>query len=639
MKLFVKLIHPSKFYICDTELLIKKNKKNISIEIINELSPTLYLIPIYTDIGIKLEKIVFPITGKIKNKKCIFYFNYIYKHSDIQKNLECFPDYFYSQIIQNLDINMDNNCNYYQQDLIDNLNILYNDEIIIEDFLIKILQLSLKIKNLILETDQIPKSLIELYQTKNTLMYNGQYFDNLEDLLKLKPNDSELNYSNGIKHKNGTNKFFIENTKERLTNYLFHLDFENLVKIYLNNWSKKELTKLNNIEIIYTNFFNCGLSNFQIILFIISNNLKISSNNIYFNNILDQSTNILNTKDFISITDINEFDLINLRVFLNKYPKFKRQFLIKSLDKIEYTMDFAKKNIDKNLLNLLLIFENDNFLNENKDFLNKFKPKLKQQLEILFLKKINLSSEKYYKDYTIRLFTKKYLLDSNLLLDEFNIYNFFRNYFYYTDWTNIINNFELINLMNKYSNILLFYGKINKVIFNENNFKDIVSIIKNKFKTINFLDSFIKIHDFIIFNQNDLSLILENYYSLSNYQIKNLAKIIYLSKFIDNNYNSKEYTNFINLCSKNNFILTNNNFNLKIKEYLNNEGLNYGKIVRDIKNYCNNKKEKLFPFEENIILKKLYLKYRNKYSKYKAKFLLEKSKNNPQYIKKIKIKN
>ena len=473
--------------------------------------------------------------------------------------------------------------------------------------------------------------------TKHTLMFGGQYFDSLKDLIDLNPNNKELKYLNDIKHPNGNTNFFVETNKDNLIEYFLNYDFESIVKNYLSFITRRELNKLNNLLNIYDNFFYSKVSVFQLILFVISNNLQIDSKKFYCE-ILTLSKNILTTNEFISVEDINENDIENLRIFLTKYSKFKILFLENSLKKINFTLDFSKKNIERNLLFLLRVFENDTIIEDNKNLLNNLKPKLKQQLEIILLKKLNNSNEKYYRDYTIRLFTKKYLVNSKLKLDEFNLFNLFRNYFYNSRWVNILKNFELINFIEKNSNILLFHGKCNKVIFSSNSFKDINSIIKNKFRALEYFDSYILVYDFIVYNQTDLDLILENYHSLSNQQLKNISKIIYLSKFIDNNnYDSQNYKDFISMCFKNsNLILKNNNFNLKIKDYLPKIEVNYGRIVRDIKK--NSNETKLSPFEENLILKKLYLKYRKKYSKYKAKFLLEKSKNNKEFdLKNIKI--
>ncbi|ADO67090.1 hypothetical protein crov057 [Cafeteria roenbergensis virus] len=643
MKLFVKLIEPFTFIVVDIELIIKKCKKNITIELLNKNKITMYYIPVYTKIGIKLEKIIFPIVGKINNNKCLFYFNYIYTNTNIQNNINLYPEYFYSQIYQNLNLNLDLNLDYYHQDLITDLKILYTNEIILEDFLLKIFQVSLKFKNIMfrhLETNEvIPKSLIDIYQTKLNIMYGGQYFDNLEKLQNSRSNTTEFKYLNGVKHPEGTTSIFMEKSKSNLINFYYNFDFEDLISKYLYNITKLEFNKLNNLTQIYNNFNRYNLSNFQLILFILSNNLTIKSNNSYYSTILNLSKDILNTTNFITIEDVNKNDIINLKVFLNKYPKFKELFFRKSIEKINFTLDYSKKNIDSNLFLLLTIFENDTFL-ENQNLFVNFKPKLKQQFEILFFKKLNNSNEKYYRDYTIRLFTKKYLLLSSIDKEEFNLYNLFRNYFYNSKWNNIVTNFYLLNFIEKYNNILLFHGKINNVILPNNHFKDLINVIKNKFRVIEFIDSYISIYNFVLFNQTDLELILENYYSLSNLQLKNISKIIYLSKFINNNnYNSENYKNFISLCFHNsNLILTNNNFNLKIKEYLPKTELNYGKIVRDIRNYNAPNTNTLTHFEENIILKNLYLKYRKKYSKYKAKYFLEKYKNNKNFhIKPLKI--
>jgi len=556
-------------------------------------------------------------------------------------NIDLFPDYFYSQVYQNLDIDLSLNFNHYQQDLINDLKIFYEREIILENFLLKIFQMSIKLKNFIitqiLSGENIPRSLLDIYLIKNRIMFGGQYFESLRDLIELKSDNSELKYLDNVKHPNGNELFYVEANKENLVEYFLNFDFEGIIKNYLECVSRKEINKLNNLLSIYDNFFNKKLSNFGLILFVISNNLQIESKDFY-GNILTISKRILTTDEFISVTDINENDIENLRLFLSKYDKFKLLFLENSLKTLNFTLDYSKKNMEKNLLFLVKVFENDTIIEENKHLLNNLKPKLKQQLEIILLKKLNNSNEKYYRDYTIRLFTKKYLVNSKIKLEEFNLFNLFRNYFYNSKWLNIIKNFELINFIEKNSNILLYHGKSNKVIFPNNSCKDINSIIKNKFRTLEYLDSFILVNDFIVYNQTDLELILENYHSLSNQQLKNLSKIIYLSKFIDNNnYDSQNYNDFISTCiSNSNLILTNNNFNLKIKEYLPKLEVNYGKIVRDIKK--KNKKKNLSPFEENLILKKLYLKYRKKYSKYKAKFLLEKSKNNKNFdLKSLKI--
>lgn len=641
MKLFTKLIEPKTHYVLDIELKIIQNKKDVIIKCLNYPEIKMLLYPICTETGIKLDKIVFPIHGKIKNNKYYFYFNYVFKLTNILKNIDIFPDFFLSQIYQNLNFEINENDKYFhEQNLIEDLKVFNQENFLLEDLLLKTFQLPLKLKNYVIHTNHIPKNLISIYQTNSNIMFNGQYFNNLQDLLNLKPNDVEMKYKNKIKNLEGQYYFF--SNEEKLNNllelFLLEFNYEDIIKKFLEKEFNGLTTKLNNLVNLYYNFYQNNLSIFQIILFIISNDINLTSNNTFYQNILGSANKILKTEDFITLDEINFYDLPNFKIFIEKYSKFKSLLFKKSIPKINFTLNYNKKNIDENIEKLIYLFNNDINKQENKELLRYFKPKIRNQMEIIFSDKINFSNEKIYRDYTLRLYIKKYFLDNKDKLSDFNKFNFFRFYFAKMKWKDIVNNFELINMMSENSHILLYYGKINNVIFTDNYFKDIISIIKNKFRVLDFLDSHILVYDFLILNYSDLGMILENFTNLSNQQLKNLSKIIFLSKFIEN-YESKSYQDFITLCSKNNFLITNNKFNLKIKNYLNNNLINYGKIVRDINQTDKNKKIRS-PYQENYILKKLYLRYRKKYSKYKAKYFLEKEKNNPNYkLKRLSIFN
>lgn len=628
MKLFVKMIEPNTFYNLDIELRVVKHKKSVRIECLNIEKPKILLYPIYTDFGIKLEKIIFPITGKIRNKKILFYFNYVLKLLDRKKNYETFPDHFLSVLMSNYDLSCDeNDYNYYQQDIVESLKIFEKDSFIINEFIETIFQLPLKLKNLLIQTKNIPNSLIDVLKMNHEIMFNGQYFNNLYDLLNLNSNGKEYKYLNNIKSINGDKLFFMNKTEENLNNCILDNDYYLLIANYVDNLLKTNDRKLNNLVKIVTNFYEGKLSEFQLLLFIISNNINFSSSNNYFKGILNQAKDILELKDFIDLSQVEYHDLINLRLFLDKYTKFKDLLYKRNVPNIFFTLNYNKKKIDDNILKLLYL--KVNFSEVSKYFKNK----IKYQMETLFSDKLNLSNEKAYRDYTIRLFYKLNMKPCDL--DDFNKYNFFRNIFYEMRWLDIVNNFELINMICDNSHILLYYGKLNNVIFENANFRNFQDILKNKFKIIPFLKSQARIFDYLMFNYSNLDLILDGFINLSKSQIRNLSKIIYLTTFFkDNYYESDNYKDFIRLCVKNNFVLSKSQFNLKIKDYLGQNDINYGRIVRDIKNHNEKNNDKLSPFEENLKLKKLVLKYKTKYSKYKAKYCLEKEKNNPNYTEK-----
>lgn len=629
MRLNIKMFQLENNYPIDIEIEILKSKKNIFLKVIDESKPQIFLYPVMTDIGIKLEKIIFPINGKVKNNKYIFYFNYILKVINIKETIDNFPDFFISKILDIFDLELgDKSINYFEQDVLESIKLFYDDKFEIENFINTIFQLPLKLKNLLINSKNIPNNLIDLYQINNEIMYNGQYFNNIKDLIELKSNNKEYKYLNKIKNINGIDFLYTED--DNINNCILYNDFYLLISKYINNLVTIASNKFNNLSKILINFYENNLSEFQLILFIISNNLQFTTSSNYYKNILNQTKEILEIKNFITIDQININDLQNLKIFLNKYNKFKEIFYKNNIPKINFTLNFNKKNLEENLLKILYIYE------DSDDILKYFKPKIRYQMENILSKKLNFSIDKSYKDYSLRLYYKLKVLEDKSLLESFNKFNLFRNIFYKIKWDELVNNYELINLIHKNSNILLYYGKINNVIFQNNNFKDIINIIKNKFTIIKYLDNQAKIYDFILYNYSDLGLILENFQNLSDTQIRELSKIIYLSKFIGN-YDSNEYNNFINKCYNCNFIISNNKFNLRIKDYLDTPNINYGKIVRDIKTF-DNKKKIISPMEENIILKKLYLKYRKKYSKYKAKYFLEKNKNDPFYKNKFILK-
>ena len=235
---------------------------------------------------------------------------------------------------------------------------------------------------------------------------------------------------------------------------------------YINNLFNITDVKINNLTKILINFYENKLSDFQLILFIISNNLSFSSNNEYFIKILADSKSILEVNDFIGLEQTNFHDSGNLKNFLEKYPKFKDFLYKKTIPNINFTLNYNKKNIDDNLVKLI------NLKPSFSEIQGYFKNRIKFQMETIFNNKLILSNEKIYRDYTIRLFYKMNLNDTEL--DNFNKYNFFRNFFCNIKWEEIVNNFNLINIINKNSHILLYYGKLNNVIFENNTFKNLI---------------------------------------------------------------------------------------------------------------------------------------------------------------------
>lgn len=613
MRLFTKLLELNTFYPLDVELNISRNRNNIKIECLNIEKPELLLYPVYTNYGIKLERIIFPINGKIINNRYIFYFNYVLKLLDKKKNMECFGDYFLGTILDYYILGDD--INYYINDITNDLNFLKSDKYLLDDFLIVILQLPLKLKNYISNVKKVPKSLKKLFEIRNEIMFNGQYFDNLKDLINLRPNNMELKYINSIKSEVGVNNFYKSDIDLNIC--ILNNNFYNLISKYLDEILNDKINNLNNLIV---NFYEGKMSEFQIILFIISNNLDLNSDNKYLKDILLNCQLILDVKDFIDLGKVNISDLDSLKLFLENYPKFKKLLYEKNIPNIQFPLNYNKKELNSSIIKLLYL--NPEFTEIQKYF----KPRLKFQMEAIFNKKLNLSNDKIYRDYTIRLYYKTYLEKDNL--KKFNKYNFFRNIFYNIKWCDIINNFNLINMIHKNSHILLYYGKLNNVLFENTIFKNLLDILKNKFKVIPFLESQARIYDFLLFNYNDLHEILDNFKNLSKYQLRDLSKIIFLTTlFKDKIYNNKSYIDFIYLCSKNNFLYLNNKFNLKIKNYLYINDINYGKIMRDIISYIKKPSKKESYYEKNKKLKILYLKYKKKYTKYKSKYFYEKNKN------------
>ena len=75
MKLFLK-VFDTNYYSKDIEISVIRNKTDVIIsETNNQIN--LYYIPVKTNLGIKMEPIIFPINGKYLKKKYIFYFNLI----------------------------------------------------------------------------------------------------------------------------------------------------------------------------------------------------------------------------------------------------------------------------------------------------------------------------------------------------------------------------------------------------------------------------------------------------------------------------------------------------------------------------------------------------------------------------------
>lgn len=630
-KLNTKVIDADTKYLIDIELVIKSSNSKVTIDSSN--NNKLFLFPIFILNGIRLEHLIFPLNCKVKNNNLLFCYNYLSKICDIKKTNIMFPDFFLDTITQYFNIGK-NNLQYFEDDFLNSYNYLYNEKIIFEEYLTHLFLLPIKLKNLvILNKDNIKTRIInDILNIPYKIMYSGQYFDNLINLLKLIDNNNEFNYINNIKHTKGTEKFY-NNNEKFLLNRLLEINYYDIIGIHLkNNNNNLELRKENIVNILL-NFWNNTISNFQLILFVLGNNLEITTNDNKYKYILDISKRILNVEGFISFSDYNQQDIQLVNNFLNKYPKFKKILLVSNVKNINYMLDFKKKNLDENI-NKLLLLELDQ--NDKKLILNECNYKIKKQL-LLILNDLNscYSNEKLYNDATIRVYFKMCI--NNIGYEKFNKYNFFRNYFNNIKWQSIIYNFELIDIMSINSDILLYYGKPNAVIFNNVNFKNISDIIKNKFSVINYYDKQSVIYDFLLHNYKELGLILDNFINLSNIQVRNLAKIIYTSKFVKkHSFNDELYKFFINLCKKNtNVLIRNNKFNLHLKNIHNLPELNYGILTRDIIRY-KIQKEIVNPYEEINKYKTKYLLYKKKYSKYKAKFFLEREKNKKGYIKKMK---
>lgn len=623
-------------YPVSVEIKISSVKYRVKIECDEKIN--MYYVPICVKNGIKLEELVLPLYGKVKNNELLCMYSYLMDVVDIKKTNELFENYFLDVLYRYFVFGK--NVHYFVNDVMNDINYLYEREILLENYLLKLCSLPVKIKNLMYcNVNNInEKRIKEILLIDKKLFFNGQYFSGLLNLVNMKNIDSEFKYYDDKKMLKGNDLFYNKsNLDELLKNSLLKIDYYVIIKKFVENISLSADTSqgnpLKNVQQLLLNFWEGKLEVFHIVLFVIGNDLTINSENLYYNEVLKKSSDIINLKNFVDIDDFGLKDINLVNNFLERYPKFKSLFLENNVKKVEFSMDYRKKNLDEKFRKILEL----NLDNDDKRYvINNCVGIMKKQF-MMILNDINgmFSNEKIYTDSTLRKYCKENLIN----YDKFNRYNFFRNYFMNIKWQSILSDFKLVNYMNKNSDILLFYGKPNGVIFGRYNFKNIGDIIKNKFNVINYLDKQFLIYDFLLYNQNDLGIILDNYVNLSKIQLRNISKIIYTSKFVKkHNLTDNLYNFFVELCKKNsNILIKNNKFNLRLKDINNIPELNYGILTRDIIKNKNSSKIN-DPYEELRKVKLQFIKYRKKYSKYKAKYFLEKNKNNKNYIKK-NIKN
>ena len=621
-RLNVLLLDYKTKYPITVEIKISSDKQRVKIESENKIN--MYYMPICVKNGIKLEELILPLYGKIKNNKFLCMYSYLVDVMDMKKTNELFENYFLDVLCRYFVLGK--NVDYFKDDIINDINNLYKNDILLEKYLLNLCSLPIKLKNLMYyDVSNInEKNIKELLLIDEKIFFNGQYFNGLLNLVKMKNIELEYKYYDDKKMLDGKDLFYNKkDINNLLKKSLLKIDYCKIVKKFVEN------IKLKNICQLLLNFWNGELEIFNIVLFVIGNDLTIKSENVYYSEVLNKSSDIINLKNFLDIDDFGLKDINSVNIFLNRYPKFKGLFLENNIKKVEFSMDYRKKNLDEKFRKILEL----NLDNDNKKYVINNCMGIMKKHFMMILNDINgiFSNEKIYTDITLR----KYYKENIKNYEKFNRYNFFRNYFMNIKWKSILVDFKLINYINENSDILLFYGKPNSVIFGRYNFKNIGDIIKNKFNVINYLDKQSLIYDFLLYNQNDLGIILDNYVNLSKIQLRNLSKIIYTSKFVKkHNLTDNLYNFFVELCKKNsNVLIKNNKFNLRLKDINNIPELNYGILTRDIIKNKNSSKIN-DPYKELKKVKLQSIKYRKKYSKYKAKYFLEKNKNNKNYIKK-----
>jgi hypothetical protein len=629
----------------------------------NELDFFYY--PVYDNYGISLNKIYFPLKLPILNNQVLFpLFNINYQKI---KNQEYFPNFLLNQLFifceeENLKLV------FYEKDLI-------NFEIerfklilkkINENKFINLEDIVISYKYLYLYFDFLVKS--QIYHQKEILFplnenfhYCGHQYQKIEDFLKKNHSPSGYFYQNKVYYqiKNSGDKFYPKNISEDL-----YLDFY-LKSFKITNSLIELLLDENiivNLKNLFDSFSKSGLY-YQFIIFISSNNFKIlkKEENLIYQEILNKINEIKDTNLSLSLNKITFEQLEILILFLEKYPIYIENYLIILAKDLKFTLHFYKKNLETNFIKFLILYFN--LLNNIKDqdkILKHINVRIKTQITFViqelekFFRNQNydfLNNEKFYSETNYRLLIKYFFFDNNMnfrpevtkLLIKYNLsenflddffkhirkYNLYRNYFSKITWMELVENFTMINFFYDDEKILLFKNKLNRVIFGNLNFKSIPFLLKNRFYNVIFLESNEKIEKFLFYNSQFLPEIFNKFIIVNNYQIKLLAKVLYLLKFVDNlDLKNDKYLTFISTSQKLlDILVVDNQFNLKIKEIGFNQNLNLGVITKNLLNYQVEKPQ----IDPIALVKKyrlMYLHYRKKYTKYKVKYFLAKYQDN-----------
>jgi len=625
---------------------INKRKINLEIEIKIEENYLIvscddkldfYYCPIEHETGIYLEKISFPFYLPKNNKNVLL--PWYYNKLNLKK---VFKNFLLDEILKF--------CNHYK------LTIFLEDS-----------KLEMKIKN---EYDKMLKKIIDnKFENLENLIYCykniGIYFNYLvkKNLIDIECNKFYCGHNSSnpnegylydkdlyLKVLNSKDKYYPKNASKNVYNfyYLKNQDFtETLVRYILNE------NLINNLRTLLLNLEETGLY-FKFVLFIASNNFKIlKKDDGIYNNILNVINELKDTKLILDLNKIEVHQINNLCSFLNKYPIFIEEFLKRIIKQVNFSLNYFKRNLEINFLKFCLIYFG---INELKDLniTNLVNFKIKSQMmflinEISLFRKYGkikfLNNEKFYEDSNYRLVIKYFIFDNNCqirnplffndtILKDIQKYSFYREYFYNMSWGDIMKNFNLFKMMVEDRNILIYQNKLNNVIFGRQNFKSIPFILNYKFYLISLLPEKKDIEEFLFFNLNSVNEIFNTNLkiSLSSYQIKQIANILYLLKFVENlDLENENYLNFIICCQKiKDILIINNSFTLKIKEMGFSSQLNLGIITKNILKFKSNKKT-----EDPISLlnkyKLAYYHYRKKYTKYKTKYYLQKFKDNKLY--------
>lgn len=632
------------------EIEIVKLSNKILITCPNKLD--FYYTPVVHQHGIFLEMISFPFELYHDNNKVLlpFYFNKL--DFNLQKE-DFILDIIHKYCVKNNlelvlnNIKLENKLNEQYQEINKkiNNNRFENVEDIINCY-----------KNVCILFNYLCKK--RILKSKTSFFYCGHEFNEISDFEDKKYNSMGYIYTKNyyLKIHETEDKFYPKNpSNDYLFYYLKMKDFTNeLIDLIL------EENLVNNLRNLLLNINESGLF-FKFILFIASNNFKIqkSDKGIYLN-VLQIVNELKETKLILRLQDIEIEQIKNLCDFLNKYPIFIKDFLTKIVKQVEYSLSYYKRNLDPNFLKFSLIYFGL-FNNINFNLTSLFNYRIKNQLsflinEISYLLKNNkvkfVNNDKFYTDPNYRLVLKYFIFDNNCnfremvleifknkldLLDSFlnqlKKFHFYRNIFNRITWNEIITNYLLIQYLIKDRDIILYQGKLNNIIFGRKNFKSIPQILNFKFYLISFFNSKKQIEDYLFYNINSISEIFNHLQlTLSSFQIKQIANILYLLKFVDNlDLKEQNYLNFIIACQKvKDLIINDNVFNLKIKEMGFSVKLNLGIITKNIIKFKNDRKLD----DPLALLRKYkigYYHYRKKYTKYKTKYYLEKFKGNNLY--------